>query len=98
MKLGGNPWAKFSSLAALVFVKTRNREHIRAGQSYVVVSNHQSLFDILVVAGWLGMDLRWVAKASLKKVPMFGIASIKMDHIFGVTSQPTGGGATEPYH
>lgn len=82
MKLGGNPWARFSCLAALVFVQTRNRERIKPGQSYVVVSNHQSLFDILVIAGWLGMDLRWVAKASLKKVPMFGIASIKMDHIF----------------
>ncbi len=82
MKLAGNPWGKLNCLAALVFVRVKNRKHIIPGQSYVVVSNHQSMFDIMVLVGWLGIDLRWVAKASLKKVPMFGIASVKMDHIF----------------
>ncbi len=88
MKLGGSPWARLNSLAALVCVEVKNKENIAPGQSYVVVANHQSLFDILAVAGWLGIDLRWVAKASLKKVPMFGIASVKMDHIFIDRSNP----------
>lgn len=82
MTMGGRPWAKLCCLAAFVFVNVKNKKYITPGQSYVVVSNHQSLFDILVIAGWLSMDLRWVAKASLKRAPMFGIASIKMDHIF----------------
>jgi 1-acyl-sn-glycerol-3-phosphate acyltransferase len=82
MMVGGRPWAKLCCLVTPVFVRIKNKKHIIPGQSYVVVSNHQSLFDILVIAGWLDMDLRWVAKASLKKAPMFGIASVKMDHIF----------------
>ncbi len=88
MKLAGSPWAKLNCIAALVFVKVKNKKNIHPGQSYVVVANHQSLFDILVLVGWLNIDLRWVAKASLKKVPMFGIASVKMDHIFIDRSNP----------
>jgi len=82
MKYGGSVWAWLSCIVVPVFVRIRNKEHIIPGQSYVVVSNHQSQFDILVVVGWLNIDLRWVAKASLKKTPMFGPASVKMDHIF----------------
>ena len=82
MKYGGSVWAWLSCIVVPVFVKIRNKENIIPGQSYVVVSNHQSQFDILVVAGWLNIDLRWVAKASLKKTPMFGPTSVKMDHIF----------------
>jgi len=88
MRLAGSPWAKLNCLAALVFVKVKNKKNIIPGQSYVVVANHQSLFDILALVGWLNIDLRWVAKASLKKIPMFGIASVKMDHIFIDRSNP----------
>jgi len=82
MKFGGSVWAKINCIAAPVFVKIKNKKNIILDQSYVVVSNHQSQFDILILVGWLDIDLRWVAKASLKKAPMFGIASVKMDHIF----------------
>ena len=50
MKLAGRPWAKLNCLAALVSVKIKNKQNIIPGQSYVVVANHQSLFDILVPA------------------------------------------------
>jgi len=82
MKLAGNPWARLNCLTVPVLVTVRNRHNIIPGQSYVVVSNHQSLVDILVIAGWLGIDIRWVAKASLRNVPVFGPASAKMEHIF----------------
>lgn len=88
MKFGGRPWARLCCLAALVPVRVRHEDNIIPRQSYVVVSNHQSLFDIFVLVARLGIDLRWVAKASLKKVPMFGIASVKMEHIFIDRSDP----------
>jgi 1-acyl-sn-glycerol-3-phosphate acyltransferase len=88
MKFGGSPWAKLCCLAALVFVDVKQRGNIIPNKSYVVVSNHQSLFDIFALVAWLGIDLRWVAKSSLKKVPIFGIASVKMDHIFIDRSNP----------
>jgi 1-acyl-sn-glycerol-3-phosphate acyltransferase len=46
-------------------------QHIRAGQVYVIVSNHQSLADIPVVAH-LNVDTKWLAKAELFRVPVLG--------------------------
>lgn len=42
--------------------------------SILVVSNHQSLFDIPVIYHTIGGNLRMVAKAELFKIPFFGLA------------------------
>jgi 1-acyl-sn-glycerol-3-phosphate acyltransferase len=47
------------------------REHIRPGDVYVVVANHQSLADIPLIAH-LGIDAKWLGKAELFRVPVFG--------------------------
>ncbi len=46
-------------------------EHYQAGQVYVVVSNHQSLMDIPLLAH-LDIDAKWLAKSALFKVPFVG--------------------------
>ena len=52
-------------------VRLVGREKIRKDATYVVVSNHQSLVDIL--AGYhLFFHFKWVAKAELKWVPFIG--------------------------
>lgn len=51
-------------------------------QSYIVVANHLSLFDIPVLYGWLNLDLKWVMKKELRKVPLIGYGCEKMGHIF----------------
>lgn len=51
-------------------------------RSYVVVANHQSQLDILVVYGWLDLDFRWVMKKELRKVPVLGICCEKVGHIY----------------
>ncbi|MDX2151952.1 MAG: lysophospholipid acyltransferase family protein [Bryobacteraceae bacterium] len=56
-----NPWKLHIS----------GRENIRPGQTYVVVSNHQSLADIPLVAH-LRIDAKWLAKAELFQVPIVG--------------------------
>lgn len=50
--------------------------------SYVVVVNHQSQYDILVVYGWLNLDLKWVMKKELRKIPGIGIGCEKAGHVF----------------
>lgn len=52
-------------------VHVSGTEHIAPGQVYVAVSNHQSLADIPLVAH-LGMEAKWLAKAELLDVPVFG--------------------------
>ncbi|THB62553.1 MAG: 1-acyl-sn-glycerol-3-phosphate acyltransferase [Spirochaetaceae bacterium] len=52
-------------------VKITGRRNIRPGVAYVLVSNHQSLVDILVLYR-LFKHFKWVSKAELFKVPIFG--------------------------
>jgi len=46
-------------------------ENLNAGQVYVVVSNHQSMADIPVIAH-LRLDTKWLAKAELFRLPVVG--------------------------
>jgi 1-acyl-sn-glycerol-3-phosphate acyltransferase len=52
------------------------REHARPGATYLVMSNHQSHYDVPVLFHVLGGDrsLRMVAKIELFSVPVFGQA------------------------
>ncbi len=58
-------------------MKVFGKENIDKNQSYVVVSNHQSHYDPLVICGWSGLDIRWVMKRELRKIPIFGYACEK---------------------
>jgi 1-acyl-sn-glycerol-3-phosphate acyltransferase len=78
----GVAWARLLSWATPILVTVRGREHLRPGQSYVVVSNHQSQYDILLLYGWLGVDFKWVMKQDLRRVPFLGFACEKIGHIF----------------
>jgi len=57
-------------------------ENIQPGTSYVITSNHQSLYDIYVLYGWLGVDFKWVMKKELESVPVLGFACKVLGHIY----------------
>jgi 1-acyl-sn-glycerol-3-phosphate acyltransferase len=80
--LCGVTWAKINSYLTPVFVKVIGRENINKKKSYVIVSNHQSQYDILVIYGWLLQDIKWVMKKELRKIPVFGKACEKLEHIY----------------
>jgi 1-acyl-sn-glycerol-3-phosphate acyltransferase len=63
-------------------VKVEGREHLKKGESYVFVSNHQGAFDIFLIYGHLGRDFRWMMKYQLRKIPFLGYACAKCHHIF----------------
>ena len=73
-RIAGRGWARFNCFITPIKVDVIGRENIVAHQSYVVVANHQSLFDIFLLWGFLGIDTRWVMKKELRKVPLFGLA------------------------
>jgi 1-acyl-sn-glycerol-3-phosphate acyltransferase len=53
----------------------RGADRIAAGQSYVVVTNHESAWDpVCVVAALPDLCLRFVAKGPLMRIPIFGRA------------------------
>jgi 1-acyl-sn-glycerol-3-phosphate acyltransferase len=67
-------WARFASYITPIRVKVIGREHVEKNRSYMVIANHQSQYDILVLYGWLGIEIKWVMKIELRKVPVFGYA------------------------
>ena len=81
-RLAGVPWARGLAWITPMRVEVKGREHIDPGQSYVLVSNHQSQYDIFLLYGWLGVDFKWVMKQELRKVPGIGVACESLGHIF----------------
>ncbi|HEX8557549.1 MAG TPA: hypothetical protein VF668_05580, partial [Pyrinomonadaceae bacterium] len=51
-------WSRMIARTALLDVRVRGAEHLRAGESYVFLSTHQSWMDIPVMLGYLPARLR----------------------------------------
>lgn len=85
---GGALWSKLNGLLTPMFVSVEGKHNINPGTSYVVVSNHQSAYDIFLIYGWIGIDIRWIMKKELKKVPGIGFGSEMVGHIFLDRSNP----------
>jgi len=75
-------WAWVMLQVTGVRLEIRGREHIQTGQSYIIISNHQSHFDILALVIRLGIQFRWIIKKELRAVPLFGFALYKSRNIF----------------
>ncbi len=84
----GALWARFIGLITPMFVTVKGRENIDKKQSYVIVANHQSAYDIFLLYGWIGIDFKWIMKKELRKAPGIGYASHKVGHIFIDRSSP----------
>ena len=48
----------------------------------VIISNHQSLFDIFTALGFYPVDFLFLAKAEARKIPMVGYAMSKVGYLF----------------
>jgi 1-acyl-sn-glycerol-3-phosphate acyltransferase len=79
---GGVIWSRLNAFLTPLFVKVTGSQNIDRDRSYVIISNHQSLYDIFVIYGWLGIDIKWVMKKELAKIPGIGFGSKKVGHIF----------------
>jgi 1-acyl-sn-glycerol-3-phosphate acyltransferase len=81
-RLAGVRWARVMAWVTPMRVEVEGRENIDSRQSYVLVSNHQSQYDIFMLYGWLGVDFKWVMKQELRKVLGIGVACERLGHIF----------------
>jgi 1-acyl-sn-glycerol-3-phosphate acyltransferase len=84
----GSAWARITCWITPVNVFVRGNENITRNKSYVIVANHQTVFDIFVLYSYLPIDFRWIMKKELRKVPFIGLASEKVGHIFIDRSSP----------
>jgi 1-acyl-sn-glycerol-3-phosphate acyltransferase len=74
-------WARSLTLAGGVRTRIHGTEHIQQSAACVYVANHVSWYDVFVLASVLP---RWsfVAKAELRKIPIFGRGAEAVGTIF----------------
>jgi 1-acyl-sn-glycerol-3-phosphate acyltransferase len=77
----GRLWCKLIVWTCGIRVDVEGLEHIQQGQSYIVISNHLSNFDIWCTYASVPRNIRFVAKKELLRIPVFGQALAVSDHI-----------------
>jgi 1-acyl-sn-glycerol-3-phosphate acyltransferase len=65
-------WARTLLAVAGVSVRVLHGDQLEPGRSFVVVANHESFCDILVLLANLPMQVRFMAKRSVFRVPVLG--------------------------
>ena len=67
-------WANSILWVSRARVTVTGVEKLSPGRSYIYMPNHQSNADIPLLLGRLPVQFRWLAKAELFKIPIFGRA------------------------
>src|SRR5574344_294676 len=78
----GMIWSKVTVALFLLPVKVKGKENLQKGQSYVFVANHQGMFDIFLIYGFIHRNFKWMMKYQLRKMPFVGIACKYSHQIF----------------
>jgi len=77
----GRIWAKYILALSNIRVTVKGLSNLRPGRSYIYMANHMSNFDIPVLQAFLPVQFRWLAKAELYKIPVFGYAMKRAGYI-----------------
>jgi 1-acyl-sn-glycerol-3-phosphate acyltransferase len=67
-------WGRSILAVSGVRVRVTGGQRIDPAAAFIFMSNHQSNFDIPVLLGHLPAPFRWLAKAELFRIPIFGRA------------------------
>ena len=78
----GKLWSRLNLIFTGARIRIHGLENMQKNKSYVVMSNHQSHYDVWALIGYLPLQLRWVIKKELRKVPVFGLGCERMGHIY----------------
>jgi len=85
----GRIWGRAIIRTAGIKVEFQGLENIQNLSSFVLIANHQSMFDIMALLAYFPRTVRFVAKKELLKIPLFGYALKNGGHI--VIDRQTGG-------
>lgn len=67
-------WSRLLCSLNGIEVEIKGLEHINPDGAQIFVANHQSFFDIFTLSGYLPIQIRWMAKESLFRIPFVGWA------------------------
>lgn len=65
-------WGKYSLLLAGIFYKIEARKKIDKNQNYIIIANHRSMIDIMLIYSLVKNPIHFIGKAELAKLPLFG--------------------------
>jgi 1-acyl-sn-glycerol-3-phosphate acyltransferase len=74
-------WGKSILKVSRAAVSISGLENIDLNESYLILSNHQSYFDIFALLAYLPLNFRFVAKKSLFNIPVLGFAMKRIGYI-----------------
>ena len=89
--LAARLWGKIQLRTTGTRVTVQGLEYLDPRKSYILVSNHQSFFDIFSLLGYLPLQFRWIAKAELFRIPLLGWAMSRTGYISDRAGQPQKG-------
>jgi len=67
-------WSKLICQLNGIKVEITGIENILSDRPQIFIANHQSYYDVFALSGYLGVQLRWVSKAVLFRIPFMGWA------------------------
>ncbi|HWR02282.1 MAG TPA: lysophospholipid acyltransferase family protein [Chlorobaculum sp.] len=67
-------WGRFAARILGIAIEVEGAENYRPDGTYLVVSNHAGMADIPLILGSIDLNLRFVAKEELGRIPVFGWA------------------------
>jgi 1-acyl-sn-glycerol-3-phosphate acyltransferase len=74
-------WGMSILKASRIHVKVKGFSNIDPEKPYIFMPNHMSNFDIPVLLAHLKVQFRWLAKAELFRIPLFGYAMKRVGYI-----------------
>jgi 1-acyl-sn-glycerol-3-phosphate acyltransferase len=67
-------WAKLTMWASASSIEVIGEDNLLKDRGQIIVSNHQSGFDIYSLTACLPLQIRWLSKESLFRIPLMGWA------------------------
>lgn len=67
-------WSRLCCAVVPLKINLTGKSNFDQKTTYVVVANHQSMADIPLIHGNLGLHIKWIMKKELETVPIFGAA------------------------
>jgi 1-acyl-sn-glycerol-3-phosphate acyltransferase len=82
------PWAKAILSVCGVKVQVEGVDRVDSAVPRIIMTNHQSAFDIFVLLAVLPVDFKFIMKEELMKIPVFGFACRRAGYIGIVRADP----------
>lgn len=75
-------WSRIILWTSGIRVRVLGLDHIRRDGPQVIAANHQSMYDVYILATRVPVRYHFVAKRELRRIPVFGRAAAAAGHVF----------------